>query len=375
MKITNVGCYMHYSVWRNIIFVKVETDEGITGIGEASIRNKEMAVKAAIEEHLKPIVVGMSPFDIEKFFQMTFIKDAWRGGAVFLSAISGIEMAMWDIIGQKLGVPVYNMLGGKIRSEIPLYANTWFMDAHTIEEHAEAAKKVVALGFKAMKWDPFRIVPEGTPERKKIDMGIEMTKAVREAVGDDVELYIELHGSCTYDGALRYALLCERYGLRPGFLEEPMHPDNFAGYRKLAMKVNFPIAAGERYFTRFGHREINEEGFYSIVQPDLTHSGGILETKKMAAAAEAYGFLFAPHNSGGPVGTMASAMVDAGSPAFLVQEFSLENLDLSGKFFEEGGGLDYKDGKLTLSDNKPGLGLKPKWDVIGKEEYKHWQTY
>lgn len=133
MKVTDVNVYMHYSVWRNIIFVKVDTDEGITGIGEATIRNKEMAVKAAVLEHIKPIIVGKSPFDIEKFFETAFIRDAWRNGAVFNSAISGVEMALWDIIGQRLNVPVYNMLGGKLRNEIPLYANTWFMDAHTVD--------------------------------------------------------------------------------------------------------------------------------------------------------------------------------------------------------------------------------------------------
>ena len=146
MKITDVRAYMHYSVWRNITFVRVDTDEGISGIGEATIRNKETAVKAAIENHLKPMLIGMSPFDIEKFFHTAFIRDAWRNGAVFNTAISGIEIAMWDIIGQKLGQPVYNLLGGKLRDSIPVYANSWFDGAKTPEDFAEAAVKVVAKG-------------------------------------------------------------------------------------------------------------------------------------------------------------------------------------------------------------------------------------
>ena len=371
MKITDVRVFMHYSVWRNITFVKVDTDEGISGIGEATIRNKETAVKAAIENHLKPMLVGMSPFDIEKFFHTAFIRDAWRNGAVFNTAISGIEIAMWDIIGQKLGQPVYNLLGGKLRDCIPLYANSWFDGAKTPDDFAEAAVKVVAKGFKAIKWDPLKTLPADAPEMKRVDAGIKCLEAVRKAVGDDIELFIELHGSLSYDGALRYARLSEKYN--PGFIEEPMHPDDFTGYRKLAVKSNVPIAAGERYFTRFSHRALNEEGFYSIVQPDLTHCGGILETRKIAAAAETYGLKFAPHNSSGPVATMASAMVDTLAPNFFYQEFSVENFDLSSKFFKRG--LDYSDGALHLSDARPGIGLIPDWDAIEEEDYRHIQTF
>ena len=322
MRITDVRVFLHYSVWRNITFVRVDTDEGITGIGEATIRNKETAVKAAIENHLKPMVIGMSPFDIEKFFQMAFIRDAWRNGAVFNTAISGIETAMWDIIGQKLGQPVCNLIGGNLRDRIPVYANSWFEGAKTADDFAEAAVNVVKKGFKAIKWDPLKTLPADAPETKRVDAGISCLEAVRNAVGDDIELFIELHGSLSYDGALRYAIRSEKYN--PGFLEEPMHPDDFTGYRKLAMKSNVPIAAGERYFTRFSHRALNEEGFYSIVQPDLQHCGGILETRKIASAAETYGLKFAPHNSGGPVGTMASVMADCPSPNFFYQEFSIE---------------------------------------------------
>lgn len=371
MKITDVNVYMHYSVWRNIIFVKLSTDEGITGIGEATIRNKEMAVKAAILEHIKPVIMGKSPFDIEKFFETTFIKDAWRNGAVFNSAISGVEMAMWDIVGQKLGVPVYNLLGGKLRNSVPVYANTWFMQAKTSDDFAKAATETVKKGFKALKWDPLKAAPEGSNEKQRVAAGIECLRAVREAVGDDIELFIELHGSLSYDGALSYAIKSEKYN--PGFLEEPMHPDNFVGYRKLAVKSNVPIAAGERYFTRFQHKVLNEEGFYSIVQPDLAHCGGILETRKIAAAAETYGLLFAPHNSGGPVGTMASVMTDVLCPNFFYQEFSIENFDLSERFFKEG--LEYKDGNIIMNDSRTGLGLVPDWQTIEKETYQYIQTY
>ena len=225
-------------------------------------------IKAAIENHLKPMLVGMSPFDIEKFFHTAFIRDAWRNGAVFNTAISGIEIAMWDIIGQKLGQPVYNLLGGKLRDCIPLYANSWFDGAKTPDDFAEAAVKVVAKGFKAIKWDPLKTLPADAPEMKRVDAGIKCLEAVRKAVGDDIELFIELHGSLSYDGALRYARLSEKYN--PGFIEEPMHPDDFTGYRKLAVKSNVPIAAGERYFTRFSHRALNEKvsiQLYSRISP------------------------------------------------------------------------------------------------------------
>lgn len=361
---------MHFSVWRNLIFVEVETDEGITGIGEATIRNKEMAVKAAIEHHLKPLVVGTSPFQIEQFFQTAFLKDAWRNGAVFNTAISGIEMALWDIIGQKLGVPVYNLLGGTVHDTIPLYANTWFMSAETPEDFAHDAEKTVGLGFHGLKWDPLKAAPNNAPEKIKVQKGLECLKLVRKAVGPDIDLYVELHGTLSYEGALKFAVESEQYD--PAFLEEPMHPDEFAAYRKLVAVSRIPIAAGERYFTRFAHRQLNEEGFLTVVQPDLTHCGGIWETKKMAAAAEAYGMKFAPHNSSGPVATIASAMVDVSCPNFKVQEFSIENLELSKRFFNDS--LDIRDGNLYLS-NAPGLGLNPDWKKIRTETYKYFQTF
>ncbi len=373
MKITDIKVYMHYSVWRNIVFVKVETDEGISGLGEASLRSKEQPVKAAILEHMKPLVVGRDPFDIEAFINSSFIRDAWRNGVVFNTAIAAVEIAMWDIIGQKLGIPVFKMLGGRLYDKVPAYANTWFMECQSLDDYQKAARHVVDdLGFRAMKWDPFKLVPKDgyVSERKRVDLGIDNLKAVREAVGPDVELFLELHGSLSYDGALRYATKCAEFD--PGFIEEPMHPDNFAGYRKLAVHSPVPIAAGERYFTRFQHRALNEEGFYSIVQPDVTHCLGILELTKMAAAADTYGLRFAPHNSGGPVGTMATLMVDASAPNFFYQEFSIENFDLMKRFFKNE--LPYKDGFLYLED-RPGLGLEPNWDEIEKEEYQYRQSY
>ncbi|QQO10735.1 mandelate racemase/muconate lactonizing enzyme family protein [Breznakiella homolactica] len=370
MKITGVKTYMHFSVWRNIIFVVVDTDEGISGIGEATIRNKEMAVKETIEHHLAPVLIGMSPFEIEKFFHTTFTRDPWRNGAVFNTAISGIEMAMWDIIGKHLKVPVYNLLGGKMRDTIPLYANTWFMDAKTCDDFARDAKAVVGRGFKAIKWDPLKAAPDNAGERVKVETGLACLKAVREAVGDGIELLIELHGSLSFDGGLAFARGAEQY--RPMFLEEPMHPDDFAGYRKLAALSPLPIAAGERSFTRFAYRALLEEGFLSVVQPDLSHCGGILETKKIAAAAETYFMKFAPHNSSGPVVTMASAMVDATAPNFLIQEFSVENFDIKERFFKKS--FTVKDGAIVLDDT-PGLGFEPDMDAIRNENYVRFQTY
>ncbi|MDT4762715.1 mandelate racemase/muconate lactonizing enzyme family protein [Sphaerochaeta sp. PS] len=370
MKITDIKTYKHFSVWRNLIFVIVETDEGISGIGEATIRNKEMAVTEAIEHHLKPMLIGTSPFQIEQFFQNAFLKDAWRNGAVFNSAISGIETALWDIIGKKAGIPVYNFLGGKLQDKILLYANTWFMQARTIDEFAQAAKDCVAQGFKALKWDPLKAAAKGDSERVTVQKGLACLKAVREAVGDSIELGIELHGSLSFDGSLMFAKGAEAYS--PMFLEEPMHPDDRAGYLKLSKLSLLPIAAGERYFTRFSHRQIYEDGYLSIIQPDLTHCGGILETKKMATMAESYFLKFAPHNSGGPVGTIASAMVDATSPNFYIQEFSVENLELKERFFTES--FSVEDGYLILPDT-PGLGLCVDMDAMKEESYRHFQTF
>lgn len=365
MKIIDIKTFFYFSYWRNLIFVRVDTDEGITGVGEATIRNKELAVRDAVENHIAPHLIGTSPFEVEAMFNKFFTRDAWRNGAVFNSAISGIEMALWDIIGKKLSVPIYNLLGGKVRDKVRLYANGWFRGCRTCEEFAKRAVETVALGFSALKWDPLKVAPTGCSEREAVKQAIGCVEAVRQSVGIEIDLCIELHGNLSYDGAVSFARQVVPY--EPLFIEEPMHPDDKSGYRKLAAKSDVAVAAGERAFTRFAYKDIFEAGNLTVIQPDISHMGGIYETKKTSAMAEAYYMKVAPHNSNGPVATMANVMLDATLPNFLIQEFMFENIQLNSELLS--GPFRIQDGCILLEE-KPGLGITVNFDAIAKGEYR-----
>ena len=367
MKIATIEVILRYSVWRNLIIVRVDTDEGITGIGECTLRNHEMAVKSAIEEHIAPYIIGEGPYMAGKLFDRFYSRNAWRGGPVMLSAISGIEIALWDIIAKKAGQPIYNMIGGKHHKKIRTYANGWFGGCRTNEDFVKAAKAVVDRGFTAMKWDPLHLNPANdlVSEREMVESALENVYAVRGAVGKDVDLCVELHGGLTYDGALIFANNVIDANVM--FIEEPMHPDDKEGFRKLSMKAEVPIAGGERVFTRFGYKSFIAEHYHSIAQPDLTHVGGIWETKLLGAMLEAAYISIAPHNSSGIVATMASVVTDATMPNFLIQETTIEALEQNDSFLKEK--AVWKDGFFELTD-KPGLGIEPDWDAIKEIGYK-----
>jgi len=393
LKVKKIETFMYYSVWRNLVIVRIETDEGIVGVGEATLRGKEVAIKACIDEHLAPELIGTSPFDISKMFDTYYTNDFWRGGPIFISALSGVEIAMWDIIGKYLKQPVYNFLGGKFKGNLRTYANGWYRGCCTSEEFVIAAKKAVSAGFTALKWDPLRVSPKRnnkkknkkssrlfgstmvndnythicreTNEKVRITNALENVYAIREAVGNDIDLCVDLHASLTYNGALRFVREAEKVDLM--FVEEPMLPDNWNGYRKLAIKSNLPIAAGERAHARFGYKTLIKEQDVSIAQFDVTHMGGILESKLTASILEAEQILFAPHNSSGPVATMAAAMVDASCANFFIQEMMIEVLDLANSPIYSG--FDWKNGSIII-DDKPGIGIEVNFEAIKKLEYK-----
>lgn len=374
MKITDVRQFYYTFGGRVFHLVKLETDEGIYGIGEATLRVKMPAVRECISL-LGQKLAGHSVFDIESMFHRYFTHDRWRNGPIMNTAISSIEMAMWDAIGKKLRVPVYNLMGGKMSDRCQLYANGWSKSggAHV----ADLAKDTVDKGFKALKWDPISWPLFASRDRNKvtlemIDRAVAEVGHVRQAVGDEVLLFLELHGRCDVDQALRLARGVEPF--RPGFIEEPLEPDDWAGYHKLSLKTDIPLAAGERLFTRHGHRRLYEAAIVSIAQPDFTHCAGLLEAKKMAAMAEAYYVKIAPHNSSGPVATMASIQVDATLPNFYMQEFMQSNVTAARELFKVP--LNIEDGCLILDDNAFGLGIDVDFDRLDTQypvtEDKDW---
>lgn len=355
---------------RDFHFVKVETDEGIYGFGEATLCAGAPAVRECISL-LKHHLIGLPIYNIEDWFNRCYTCGAFRDGVIMNTAISGVEMAIWDAIGKKIGLPVYALIGGKVRNKVKL-CQRGLPDAEeqSAAGYAAAARRAVERGFSAIKFDPvekhgkagkslFQGEVHPTVTRKDLQECIDTTATIREAVGPYIDIYLEFRGMLTFDQSLWLARQLEPYNL--GFIEEPLQQDNWDGYRKLALKSNIPIAVGARLFTRWGHRRLIEEGVLSVIQPDVSHSGGILETKKISAIAEAYYLRVAPHNSGGPSATMAAVHVDATNPNFLCQEISLVNFETD-RIYKRG--LNYEDGYILLDDNVPGLGLEPDFEAL-----------
>ena len=349
MKITDLKVIQTEGGHSNWTFVKIHTDEGVTGTGEATLEGRDGEVIAHLESY-KAFLVGKNPFNIEEIWNGIHRNQFWSGGPVTTTALSGIDHALWDIKGKALGVPVYELLGGKLRDKARAYANAWFRGAQTPADFARMAEAMVKAGFTAMKWDPFRHGGQviGKDDEK---FAIECVSAVRNAVGPDVDLCIECHGRFNMWSAIRMAQKLERFD--PFFYEEPVPPDNADAMAEVARAIDIPVATGERLYTRWEFRPLLEKNAARIIQPDICHTGGITELKKIAAMAESYYVAFQPHNANGPVSTLASLHVDASTPNFIIQEFFYPQLALYNELLTEP--IEYKDSYVTVPD-RPGLG-------------------
>jgi galactonate dehydratase len=314
VKITGIKPIMADGGHRIIVFVKVETDQpGLVGWGEATLEGKPRAVLGCIQD-MEPMIVGQDPRRVEHCWQILYRSGFWRMGVIGLSAISGIDQALWDIKGKDLGVPVYELLGGRVRDKVRVY--THFGGA-TPDEAAESALSKVAKGWTAVKTVPVPItgILDGP---KVLKQGESLLRAVRAAVGDGVDVLLDLHGRLTPQMAIQYGKRFEPYN--PFFLEEPSQAENPAVMARVAKALTTPIATGERLFLRWGFREILENGAASLLQPDPCHAGGISEVRRIAAMAEVYYAGLAPHNPYGPVATAAAVHIDLASPNFVIQE-------------------------------------------------------
>lgn len=358
MKITDVKIYMVPAVWKDWVFVKTETDEGVHGIGEATIEKKARTVVTAIEQ-LREYLVGKDPRKIEAHWQSMYSGAFWRGGPILNSAISGVEQSLWDILGKSVGLPVHALLGGACRDRIRVYANQWSREAKAPAEYAEKAVATVEKGYTALKWDPFDMVSFGAGgaslSRQDERRVVAEVRAVREAVGEDVDLCIEVHGKLNTMTAIRMARLLEEFV--PFFYEEPVPPENVDAMAKVAAAVDVPIATGERLFTKWGYRDLLEKQAADIIQPDLCHDGGILETKKIAAMAETYYIQVAPHNPNGPVSTAACIQLGACIPNLIIQEIYPNDTPPVRQEIVSDGIWVESDGQITVPE-KPGLGVE-----------------
>lgn len=351
MKIKDIKVFAVDCFRTNWVFVKVYTDEGIDGVGEATLEYKEKALFGAIE-HIREYLIGKNPFQIEKHWHSIYRDAYWRGGAVLMSALSAVETALWDILGKALNVPVYQLLGGKANDEVRIYVNGWFSGTKTPDEFAKKASDAVKRGITAMKWDPFgKAYLEIS--NKELNAAVECVAKVREAVGNDVDLLIEGHGRFNIPTAVKIAR--ELAPFRPMFFEEPVPPDNLDALKEVKERSPIAIAAGERLYTRWDYKDMIDKMAADYIQPDISHAGGISELKKIAAVAESRYIPFAPHNPSGPVANAATLQLAASCPNFSILEIMYSDVDYRCDITNEQ--LLYHDGFIKIPD-KAGLGIE-----------------
>lgn len=359
VKITGIRTSLMRVDRQNWLFVHVETDSGITGIGEASLEGREKTVESAIHEFGR-YLIGQDPSRIQHHWQAMYRHGFWRGGVVLNSALSGIEHALWDIKGKHLGVPVYELLGGKTRDHIKVYTHC---GGPTPEAAAERAVQLVNAGYRALKFGSGRAA--ASDARVAARQAAAMMSAVREAVGPDIDLMVDNHGQSPPGAAIEIMRALEPIGVL--FFEEPTPPDNIDALQKVAdAKYNVRLATGERLFTKWGFRELLEKQYVDVIQPDICHDGGILETRNIAAMAEAYYVKVAPHNPNGPVATAASVQLAASIPNFLILELAQSEPFRSQV---QKRGLTVVNGVIEVP-TAPGLGIELDEEFIAAHPYQ-----
>lgn len=358
MKIIGVRAVVVQAQMRNWVFVKVETDEAITGWGEASLEWKTRGVVGCVED-LAPMILGEDPRRIEHLYQIMNRHAFFRAGVVGMSALSGIEQACWDIWGKSLGVPVYQLLGGAVRDSIRMYDHLGGGEMQALylqdqpERMAGRARESVADGYSAIK---VLVVPISEPldGMAVLRHADRCMAAIREAVGDDVEIMVDLHGRTTPAMAIQFGEVLRPY--RPWFMEEPCPPENVEGMVEVARALpGIPIATGERLVTRFQFRPLLERGACAVIQPDLCHCGGLWEARKIAAMAEVYYVSVAPHNPLGPVATAAAIHFGIATPNFLIQEAIRSDVPWRDEVVRFP--VEVVDGRVGLP-TRPGLGIE-----------------
>lgn len=358
----------------NWTFVRIDTDEGISGWGEGSLQYKDAALVAELED-FKKFLVGKNALAIEYIWTSLYRRVTWAGGPVSMSAISAIDLALWDIKGRAFGAPVYELAGGPTRDQVGVYANGWFERARRRSEpgvptervarnaspelHAEAALELKDEGWPGLKFYPFGGPQVITPER--IDRGIQLVRAVREAVGPGMEIGVDVRARLDPWSARRVAQRLEPFDI--AWLEEPILFDNAAAMGAFARSVDVPVSTGEQLFNRWEFEPLLEENAVGIVQPDICHAGGFSELRKIAAAAETHYASVAPHNSNGPISTLASLHLDMSIPNAFMQEIFLSFLGRYNELLTQP--IAIEDGH-AMPPGGPGWGAAPREEIIAK---------
>jgi len=363
MKITRFETFLANAGLRNYLFIRLTTDSGLTGIGEASLEWQEATVQSLCHEWVEDRVLGRDPFDIEAVIG-GLIRDQYQGGSTVMTAISGVEIAMWDLVGKACGQPVYRLLGGRCHPRVPAYANGWYGGASTPQDYAERAKDVLARGYRALKFDPFDVAWKDM-SREAEDLAVERVAAVRAAVGPRVGVIVEFHGRLSAGSAKRVMRRLEP--LDPLWCEEPVVPESIELLAEVKRDTRPPIGSGERLYTLADFYRLLSTRAVDVVQPDLAHCGGLLVGKKIAAIALAQDIQVAPHCSVGPVALAAAIHFDVSTPNFMIQE-AFGEWDVPWRNDLVRGWNPVRNGEFLVPEN-PGLGLELDEEVIAAHPY------
>ena len=367
MHITDYELYQVPPRW---LFLRIETSDGLIGWGEPIVEGRANTVETAVKELMDSYLLGNNPLRIEDHWQTMYRGGFYRGGPVLMSAIAGIDQALWDIKGKHYGAPVYELLGGPVRDRIRMYQSA---GGATPAESAEHASATVDAGFSALKTSPQG--PLRSIETPGAVMEVcEHISAMCEAIGPDIDLAVDFHGRVAKPLAKRLIAALEPYDLM--FVEEPVTPQNSASIPALAARTETPIATGERLYSRWDFKPLLELDALDVVQPDLSHAGGITECHKIASMAEAYDVAVAPHCPLGPIALASSIQLDACAPNALIQEQSVDIANVNGSrddllsYLVNPDVFSLNDGYVELPSN-PGLGIELDIDTVTERSESH----
>ena len=364
MKIAAIETYIAGNPWKNWLFTRVLTDEGLYGVGEGTANYFAKTVEAAIHE-IGPLVIGMDPFQIETMSQK-LIRDVYtEGGQIHMCAVSAIEIACWDIIGKATNQPVYNLMGGRCHEKLRAYANGWYRGPRTPESFAKGARAAAARGYTALKLDPFggawRLL-----SRRDFDLSIDIVRAVRAAVGDSVDLMIEGHSRFSVATAVEAATALAPF--RPAWFEEPVPHTNIRAMVEVARRSPVPIATGESFSNKQQFADLLRYNCVTILQPEPLNLGGLFATRKIADMIDAHYGVIAPHSAQGPICSAACVQLNASTPNFYIHEIFDE--------FNEPWEREIVTNPVTVVNgyipipDRPGLGVDLNLEEIAKHPYR-----
>ena len=366
MKIAGIDTYLVYVGSRDLCFVKVRTDEGLYGVGEAYSAGPDEAT-ANVIHYFEEWLLGMDPLDREGIWQKLYLGSRFPGGSVVYSALSGIDHALWDIAGRALNTPVYQLLGGKCRQRIRVYQDP---GGDTPEQTAENALRLrERYGFTAFKTNPLPSHMHEMPWPRVLREAESKMATLRSALGDDIEIGLDPHARILEP--IKAIELCQVVApYRPMFVEEPVRPENVEAMAEVRARSSVPIATGEMLYTKWEFRDLLKVRGADIIQPDICVCGGITEMKKIAALAEAEYVTMAPHNPMGPVATAVNAQFAATAPNFLILEYHVDTESPRKDLVQEP--YEIVQGYLQLPD-KPGLGIELNEEYYRQHPYKPWK--